>query len=434
MRAEAATNTEEDRFQDSPGGVAAGLAEEFQRIRNATEALTRPLSPEDCVIQPMPDASPTKWHLAHTTWFWETFLLCPRAPGFQPFHPKFAYLFNSYYNAVGERHARPQRGLVTRPSLDEVYAYREAIDRQMQALLDVEPQTPDLTALMQLGCNHEQQHQELILTDIKYTLSCNPLRPAYQPPIPVSSSPARPLNWKHFEEGIYWIGFEGEAFAFDNESPRHRVFLEAFDLGNRLVTNAEFLDFMNDGGYAHPELWLSDGWNTINSCSWRAPLYWEEVEGTWWMQTLGGMREVIPDEPVCHVSYYEADAYARWAGARLATEAEWEVAAQELPRVGNFVENGHFHPAPANRSRNGELQQMYGDVWEWTGSSYLAYPGYHPAEGALGEYNGKFMCNQMVLRGGSCATPQDHIRPSYRNFFPADARWQFSGIRLARDA
>lgn len=433
MCATAAASSEEASHRRLQAADNEGFAGHFQRVRDFTEALTQPLSPEDCVIQPMPDASPTKWHLAHTTWFWETFLLSPRVPDFQPFHPRFGFLFNSYYNAVGERHARPNRGLVTRPSLEEVYAYRSHVDRAMQALLDVHEPTPELASLMELGWNHEQQHQELILTDIKYTLSCNPIRPAYQPAKGIENGKPVELRWKAFEEGVYWIGFEGEGFAFDNEYPRHRQFLEGFELANRLVTNEEYLAFMHDGGYGRPELWLSDGWNTINSLGWRAPLYWEEVEGNWWMQTLAGMREVMPSEPVCHVSYYEADAFARWAGSRLPTEAEWEVAAHDVPIRGNFVESRRFHPAPASASRNGDLQQLYGDLWEWTGSSYLAYPGYKPAEGALGEYNGKFMCNQMVLRGGSCATPQEHIRPSYRNFFPADARWQFSGIRLARD-
>jgi ergothioneine biosynthesis protein EgtB len=307
------------------------------------------------------------------------------------------------------------------------------VDRGIQSLLDSEGVDSDLESLLVLGINHEQQHQELILTDIKYTLSCNPLQPAYKPALTAEESVSPPVQWKHFEEGLHWIGHEGDSFAFDNESPRHRVFTEAFDLATRPVTNDEFLAFIADGGYSRPELWLSDGWMAVNSEGWRAPLYWEEQEGQWSMQTLAGPWDVVLAEPVCHVSYYEADAYARWAGARLATEAEWEIAAASLPIQGNFVESGHYHPAPAPSVSPSDLTQMYGDVWEWTGSSYLGYPGYRPVEGALGEYNGKFMCNQMVLRGGSCATPQSHIRGTYRNFFPPSARFQFSGIRLARD-
>jgi ergothioneine biosynthesis protein EgtB len=423
----------EHRDQAGNGNASPGLAGRYQEVRQVTEALAAPLSPEDCVIQPMPDASPTKWHLAHTTWFFETFLLARLVEGYTPFHPSFGYLFNSYYNAVGERNARHRRGLVTRPSLDEVYEYRGYVDRQMQALLDSDEHTPELAALVQLGLHHEQQHQELIVTDIKYTLSCNPLRPAYLPAAGLDERQPEPLHWKSFGEGLYWIGYEGGGFAFDNESPRHRVFLESFELGSRLVTNGEYLAFMEDGGYSRPELWLSDGWNTVNTQGWNAPLYWEQHDGRWWQQTLAGLRAPLPAEPVCHVSYFEADAYARWAGARLATEAEWEAAAADELIDGNFLEDRRFHPAPAPPAAEGALTQIFGDAWEWTGSSYLAYPGYRPVEGALGEYNGKFMCNQMVLRGGSCATPASHIRPTYRNFFPTDARWQFSGIRLARD-
>ncbi len=425
-----ATRTE----QTGDGHSGTGLAGRYQEVRQFTEALAAPLSPEDCVIQPMPDASPTKWHLGHTSWFFETFLLSPRIDGYEPFNPRFGYLFNSYYNAVGDRNARHRRGLVTRPSLAEVYEYRSHVDRQMQALLDAEEHSAGLAALVRLGLHHEQQHQELILTDIKYALACNPLQPAYLPALEPDGRPPVPMRWKGFAEGLYWIGYEGDGFAFDNESPRHRVFLESFELGSRLVTNEEYLAFMEDGGYSRPELWLSDGWNTINAQGWDAPLYWEHIDGRWWQQTLGGPREPSPAEPVSHVSYFEADTYARWAGARLATEAEWELAAAEEPMAGNFVEGGRFHPAPAPLAPDGTLTQMFGDAWEWTGSSYLPYPGYRPAEGALGEYNGKFMCNQMVLRGGSCATPQSHIRSTYRNFFPTDARWQFSGIRLARDS
>jgi ergothioneine biosynthesis protein EgtB len=410
-----------------------GLASRYQEVRNFTESLTAPLAPEDTVIQPMPDASPTKWHLAHTSWFFETFILGTRVAGYRPFHPRFAFLFNSYYNAAGDRHARPNRGLVSRPTLGEVYAYRGHVDRQIQALLDADGADDELESLMVLGVNHEQQHQELILTDIKYTLSCNPLLPAYKTDLPAAANFSTPLRWMPFTEGLHWIGHNGGGFAFDNESPRHRVFTESFELASRLITNDEYLAFMDDGGYSRPELWLSDGWAAVNADGWHAPLYWEERDGIWSVQTLGGPRHIVGSEPVCHVSYYEADAYARWAGARLPTEAEWEIAATTMPIKGNFVEDGYLHPAPAPAGASG-LTQVYGDCWEWTGSAYLGYPGYRPAEGALGEYNGKFMCNQMVLRGGSCATPRSHIRDSYRNFWPPSTRFQFTGIRLARDA
>jgi ergothioneine biosynthesis protein EgtB len=382
----------------------------------------------------MPDVSPTKWHLAHTSWFFETFVLIPTLPHYSPFHPMYGYLFNSYYNAVGERHARPQRGLLTRPTVEEIYQYRAHVDEHMQALLlnGDEARLAAVADVIELGLHHEQQHEELLLTDLKHVLSCNPLRPAYRE---LPSSPAGtsgPLGWQAYPGGIAWLGHDGAGFAFDNELPRHRVFLEPFRLGTRLVTNGEYLAFMADGGYTRPELWLSDGWNTVNAQDWQAPLYWEQRDGNWHEFTLGGLRPVAPNAPVCHVSYYEADAYARWAGARLPTEVEWEVAAAALRPAGNFVESEAFHPVPAPPGDG--LRQMYGDVWEWTASAYSPYPGFRPTAGALGEYNGKFMCSQLVLRGGSCATPLSHIRASYRNFFPPDARWQFSGIRLANDA
>jgi len=423
--------TEELQAQQPPG--AAELANRYQEVRRFTETLCAPLSPEDCVIQPMPDASPTKWHLAHTSWFFETFILAPRTPGFKPFHPQFGYLFNSYYNAVGDRHARPARGLISRPGLDEVYRYRAHVDMRMNALLDSgEPARLDgLEPLLELGLHHEQQHQELILTDLKYTLACNPLRPAYHQRIAASPGSPAGLRWHDFAEGLHWIGHAGEGFAFDNESPRHRVFSEAFRLADRPATNAEFAAFIEDGGYDRPDLWLSDGWAAVQANTWSAPLYWERHGSTWWTQTLAGMQEVRPSEPVTHVSYYEADAYARWAAARLPTEAEWELAASEVLVDGNFADSAYYHPKTAEPGTG--LKQIFGDVWEWTASAYLPYPGYRTADGALGEYNGKFMCNQMVLRGGSCATSMSHIRPTYRNFFPPEARWQFSGIRLARD-
>jgi len=413
-------------------------------VRRFTEKLCETLAVEDYVIQSMPDASPTKWHLAHTSWFFETFILSPEQPDYRPFHRRFGYLFNSYYNAVGERHSRPHRGLLSRPTVEEVYHYRAHVDRHMLHLLN-DSDACRLHALaprLELGLHHEQQHQELILTDIKHALSCNPLKPAYLEGRGQESGvrgqaetrPSRPAEWKAYAEGLHWIGHDGPGFAFDNETPRHRVFLQPFQLASDLVTNGEYRAFMEDGGYTRPELWLSDGWNAVNARGWNAPLYWEKQNGRRWLMTLSGMREVDEAEPVCHVSYYEADAYARWAGARLPGEAEWEVTSAEAPIEGNFAESGRLHPAPAGAvARAASPRQLFGDVWEWTSSAYSPYPGFRPLEGALGEYNGKFMCSQMVLRGGSCATPQSHIRASYRNFFPPDARWQFTGLRLARD-
>jgi ergothioneine biosynthesis protein EgtB len=412
----------------------AGLLARYQAVRKMTDQLSRPLCPEDCQIQSMPDASPVKWHLAHTTWFFETFVLAPHASGFKAFHPSFTYLFNSYYNAVGDRLARPKRGLITRPTLEDVYAYRAASDHAMEAYLESAGDTlpAAVAAVVELGLNHEQQHQELILTDIKHALAQNPLRPAYRegvakPPDAI----VRPMGWSFVAGGIKWLGHEGPGFAFDNEGPRHRVYCEPFHLGARLVTTGEFQAFIEDRGYERPEFWLSDGWAAVNAHCWRAPLYWEKIDGEWWFSTLGGFRRVTEAEPVCHVSYYEADAFARWAGVRLPTEAEWESAARDQQPDGNFLECGQYHPQPAIDGAG--IAQCFGDVWEWTGSPYTPYPGARPTAGALGEYNAKFMCNQLVLRGGSCVTPASHIRATYRNFFPPDARWQFSGIRLAKD-
>jgi ergothioneine biosynthesis protein EgtB len=408
-------------------------------VRRFSEALCQPLVTEDYVIQSMPDISPTKWHLAHTSWFFETFVVAPLSPDYRSPHPQYAYLFNSYYVGAGERHCRPQRGLLSRPTVEEVYRYRAHVDEHLLALLDrlEAPQLAALLPVLELGLHHEQQHQELMLTDIKHVFSVNPLRPAYAPqPQAQHRSDAVPaLLWRTYPEGLYWLGHSGAGFIFDNEAPRHRVFLETFQLASRLVTVGEYLAFMADGGYTRPEWWLSEGWQTVQTAGWQAPLYWEQHQGHWWLMTLTGMRQVDENEPVCHVSYYEADAYARWAGARLPTEAEWEIAAAEATRAGNFVESSTWHPVPvaaADASR--PLAQMFGDVWEWTQSPYAPYPGYRPVAGTLGEYNGKFMCNQFVLRGGSCATSVSHIRPTYRNFFPAHARWQFMGIRLAREA
>jgi ergothioneine biosynthesis protein EgtB len=412
---------------------ASALAPRYRAIRAATEALAAPLSAEDCAIQSMPDASPVKWHLAHTSWFFETFVLEPHLPGYRLHDAAFRVLFNSYYNAVGDKHPRPQRGLLSRPSLDAVRDYRAHVDAAMAALLARTEAASGLGGLIDLGLNHEQQHQELILTDVKHLLSCNPLKPAYAPARVVDEpASAAPLDWIAFREGVVEIGHDGAGFAFDNETPRHRQYLEAFALASRPVTNAEYAAFIADGGYRHAELWLSEGWDWVNANGIAAPLYWEDGSGGARQFTLQGLLALESDAPVCHVSLFEADAYARWAGARLPTEAEWELAAGTIPVEGRFAEDGALHPRPAPRVA--PLTQLFGDVWEWTRSAYAPYPGFRPAAGAIGEYNGKFMCNQYVLRGGSCATPRSHIRATYRNFFPAAARWQFSGIRLARDA
>ena len=427
-------------IQESPlstqSASKADFAEQYQRVRRFTEHLCEPLATEDYVIQSMPDVSPTKWHIAHVTWFWETFLLLPALPGYQSLHPQYAYLFNSYYNTLGQRHCRPKRGLISRPTVEETYAYRRYVDEHVLDLVEQldEGQLTALAPIMTLGLHHEQQHQELMVTDIKHVFSCNPLYPAYVERVPTGTSRVPPVEWVSFPEGVYWIGHEGEGFAFDNEGPRHRQFVQSFQLASRLVTNGEYLAFMEDGGYETPLLWLSEGWATVQQEEWKAPLYWEKRDGRWWMMTLSGLREVDLAEPVCHVSYFEADAYARWADARLPTEAEWEVAAHDVPVEGNFVESGLYHPAPLNAtSTAGKLAQMYGDVWQWTQSSYAPYPNFKPGPGAVGEYNGKFMCNQYVLRGGSCATSRSHTRSTYRNFFPTNAQWQFMGIRLAKE-
>ncbi|HSF30914.1 MAG TPA: ergothioneine biosynthesis protein EgtB [Candidatus Tectomicrobia bacterium] len=412
------------------------LVGRYHQVRQFTERLCQPLLTEDYVVQAMPDVSPPKWHLAHTSWFFETFLLASAIPGYRSPHASYAYLFNSYYVAAGERHCRPRRGILSRPTVEEVYRYRAHVDQQMTALLESMDETDVDTwsPLVELGLHHEQQHQELILTDVKYNFACNPLRPAYV--TPTISSPVQAmdaLRWVTVPEGVYRVGHDGQGFAFDNESPRHRCFVEPFQLASRLITNGEYLAFMADAGYERPELWLSMGWDTVQREGWKAPLYWERRDGRWWMMTLAGMQPVQEAEPVCHVSYYEADAYARWADARLPTEVEWEVATRALPIRGNFVEQQTFHPVPLSQTATDAMPaQMYGDVWEWTQSHYSPYPGYTPAPGALGEYNGKFMANQFVLRGGSCATSMSHMRSTYRNFFPAEARWQFMGVRLAR--
>jgi len=424
------------RVGAQPAAGPESLLVAYQRTRAQTLDLAAPLSAEDCLVQSMPDASPVKWHLAHTSWFFETFVLEQALPDFAPYREEFRVLFNSYYVAVGPRHPRPERGMLSRPSLDEVLAYRASVDERMQALFARYPeQIARLADVIELGVHHEQQHQELILTDVKHALSRNPQLPAYRPGRAGAGAgdgaATAPMRWTALPDGVRQIGHAGEGFSFDNERPRHRVFVGDFEIAERLATNAEYREFIDDGGYRRPELWLSEGWDARGAQGWQAPLYWLEREGGWSHHfTLEGARALEADEPVTHVSYYEADAYARWRGVRLPTEAEWEIVAAAREPVGNFLESGRLHPAPLGAAGSG---QFYGDAWEWTGSSYAPYPGFRAPEGAVGEYNGKFMVNQYVLRGGSCATPRSHIRASYRNFFPAAARWQFSGIRLARD-
>jgi len=441
----------------------AALAASYSGVRRQTLDLCLGLSAEDMLVQALvegaPDASPTKWHLAHTSWFFETFLLAQYFKGYRSSHPDFRAIFNSYYNAIGKPPARELRGALSRPSLDEVFAYRQHVDEAMQELLapNRSRELPkEALDLIELGLNHEQQHQELIITDAKHALWSKPARPAWKEPARSATGchggtetpgerdgrngsknlPQNPLKWLQFNEGIHEVGHSGTGFAFDNESPRHKVYLHPFEMASRLATNAEFMEFIADGGYTRPELWLSEGWQTVRQRGWKAPMYWERQEREWLHFTCEGMRPIEPNEPVCHISYFEAEAFARWSGSRLPTEFEWEVAAANRDIRGNFLESGAWHPLPAPESQYSaqELLQIFGDCWEWTSSAYAPYPGYRPAEGAVGEYNGKFMVNQYVLRGGSCATPRSHIRASYRNFFPTHARWQFSGVRLARDA
>ncbi len=414
----------------SAGPPAASIETRYRQVRGASERICEPLETEDFVIQTMGDVSPPKWHLAHTSWFFETFILARFASGYKAFDPHFAALFNSYYEALGERHPRAERGLLSRPTVQQVYSYRRHVDQAMIELLAA-PHSPEVAELATLGLNHEQQHQELLLTDLKHILAANPLRPAYQESASETAGETAPLDWVDYPGGVRGIGREGSGFHFDNEGPRHDTLLRPFALGSRLVTNGEYLELIEDGGYRDHRHWLSAGWATVQERGWQAPLYWEKAGGGWSVYTLAGMRPVDPAEPVCHISYFEADAYAAWAKARLPTEAEWEVAAREEPRTGNLFDGGPCRPAAAPRGPLPPLQ-LYGDVWEWTASPYTPYPGFRAAEGAVGEYNGKFMCNQYVLRGGSCATAADHIRPTYRNFFAPDARWQFSGVRLAR--
>lgn len=422
----------------TPSTKPSSLAQRFDAVRAQTEHLCEPLDTEDYVVSSMADVSPTKWHLAHTSWFFETFILGPHAPGYVSPNPRYAFLFNSYYVQAGERHCRAKRGLVTRPTVREVFEYRAHVSEAMRELMqriEGDPAHP-AHALIELGLHHEQQHQELLVTDIKHVFWMNPLRPVYRErPVLAPRAPSA-SQWRSFEGGVHRIGHQDDGFAFDNEEPAHREFLEDFKLASRLVTNAEYLEFMNDGGYQRSELWLSPGLAMVRDGGWEAPFYWERAGSEWTEFTMAGTRAVAPDEPVCHVSYYEADAFARWAKRRLPTEAEWEVAARGAPITGTFVESECFHPAPVSTEQNasGELAQLYGDVWQWTQSAYVGYPGFKPDTGAIGEYNGKWMADQWVLRGASCATPQSHARLTYRNFFPSDARWQFMGIRLADHA
>ena len=410
------------------------LSTRYRQVRAMSEKLAAPLAPEDQTVQIDWFASPTKWHLAHVTWFFETFVLEQAMPRYTGFHPAFRELFNSYYNSVGDQFPQQLRGTLSRPTVAEVMEYRRHVDELMTELLEghAEKLLDDLADVVVLGLHHEQQHQELLVTDIKYVFAHNPIYPVYQPRQPVRSEP-RQLGWIGFPSGVNWVGHDGDEFIFDNEAPRHRVFLEAFELASRPVTNGEYLEFIEDGGYEQPDHWLSLGWKTACEQGWKAPLYWHRRDDGWHHYTLAGLRKVEKSEPVCHVSYFEADAYARWADARLPTEQEWEIASANVPINGNLVDNWHFHPLPAPDSDAGPLQ-MFGDVWECTASHYSPYPGYTTRAGALGEYNGKFMCNQFVLRGGSCATPREHTRRTYRNFFPPHLRWQFQGFRLARDA
>ena len=426
------------------------LRDRFHQVRKFTDALCVGLEPEDCVVQSMPDVSPAKWHLAHTTWFFETFILKKFVPGYRAEIPEYAYLFNSYYNAAGDMHRRDLRGLISRPTVSEAQRYRESIDSHMDDLLSNadEKLLDEIEPLLVLGVHHEQQHQELLITDIKHVFAQNPLYPVFrQRNGDVAAKKITPIRFIDSEETVTAIGHDGNGFAYDNEGPRHQALVHAFSLATRPVTNGEFIAFIEDNGYRRPEFWLSLGWMTVNEQRWNAPLYWTKRDGAWWNFTLSGLRRVDQSEPVTHVSYFEADAYANWAGARLPTEFEWERATLSCPIEGNFVETELFHPAPVAVAPNAfgavsaerpeqyrDLVQMFGDVWEWTRSAYSPYSGYRAEPGALGEYNGKFMCNQYVLRGGSCATSRTHIRRTYRNFFQPEKRWQFTGIRLARDA
>ncbi len=423
-----------------PGGQCSApqLAEHYSSVRQRSTELCAALVPEDYVVQAMPDVSPPKWHLAHTAWFFETFILAAYERPARIFCKDFAFLFNSYYETVGPFHARAQRGVLARPTCDEVQRYRCDVDTRMLEVLASCAARPAADAaaiaqLTELGLQHEQQHQELLLMDIKYNFFANPLRPAYRNAPPRQPSPHRPLGWNTLTAGVYDIGAPADgSFRFDNEGGRHKVYIEPVALADRLVTNAEYRAFMEAGGYQQADLWLSEGWQQVKTQGWRHPLYWVQLGQDWYEFTLDGLRPLDPEAPVCHVSYFEADAFARWRECRLPTEAEWEAQAQQLVLVGPFAEAGALHPLPASAAQAASAQ-FFGDLWQWTASAYAPYPGFRPGPGALGEYNGKFMCNQYVLRGGACVTPRSHVRYSYRNFFPAHSRWMFSGIRLARE-
>ena len=415
--------------------------ENYTETRKLTEKICAPLQTEDYVLQPMADVSPPKWHLGHTTWFFETFLLKRFLKDYKPFHPQFSFIFNSYYESIGERVLRVNRGNLSRPTVNDVMAYRAYVDKHMILLFNTigENDEAEFGKFFTIGINHEQQHQELLITDIKYILYNNPLMPAYLDKDQLSKTGkvqvTKPLEYLPVEGGLHYIGYKGDGFAWDNEKPAHKVYTDDFKIANRLITNGEFIEFINDGGYRKFNLWQGEGWDKVKAEQWQAPLYWEMTDGQWMNYTLLGIQPVNLNEPVTHVSFYEADAYASWAGARLLTEPEWEIAAHQYhadSENGNFMDSENWQPVAATENENKTCAQMLGDVWEWTYSGYFPYPGYQREEGALGEYNGKFMINQMILKGGSCATPKNHIRTTYRNFFHPDKRWQFSGIRLAK--
>ncbi|MDP2761105.1 MAG: ergothioneine biosynthesis protein EgtB [Sideroxyarcus sp.] len=412
--------------------MTAALIERFNTVRTRSESLCAPLEIEDYGIQAMENASPPKWHLAHATWFFETFILVPFAPNYRVFRSEFAYLFNSYYETAGTFFPRPQRGMLSRPTVAEVMRYRAQVDMALCELLaNLPPQhAADILQRVQLGIEHEIQHQELLLMDTLYNFSVNPLLPAYHAVVMPQTNPLPPPEWQRFSGGAIEVGHDGAGFAYDNECPRHKIWLNDFRLATRLISNAEYLAFIEDDGYRRVDLWLSDGWHTRNTPGWQTPLYWFRRDDAWWHFDLTGAHPLREDEPVSHLSYYEADAYARWAGKRLPTEAEWEQAASTHAISGSFLDAGLFVPQPAQQAG---MTQLFGELWQWTQSAYLPYPGFHPLPGTLGEYNGKFMCDQMVLRGGCCVTAQDHVRASYRNFFRAADRWMFSGLRLAED-
>ncbi|MGM0657712.1 MAG: ergothioneine biosynthesis protein EgtB [Pseudomonadota bacterium] len=412
------------------------LSRRLDKVRSATEALVETLAPEDQNLQSMPEVSPAKWHRAHTTWFFETFVLAPHARGYECYNPAFAELFNSYYNGVGRQHPRPRRALLSRPDADEIGRYRRHVDRALEKLLArcSTAVSERIAPLIELGINHEQQHQELMLTDLKHAFSFNPLAPRLGRGRQRSGASPRPARFIGHEGGMVEIGATGAGFCFDNETPRHKIWLPCdFELADRPVNCGEYLEFIADGGYSEPLLWLSDGWAWVRENGIEAPLYWSRSDAGWQILTLDGPRAIDPAETVCHLSFYEAQAFAEWSGARLPNEAEWESVAAREPVRGNFADAGRYHPEPPKHCDEEGPAALFGDVWEWTSSAYAPYPGFKSAEGAIGEYNGKFMANQMVLRGGSCATPPGHVRPSYRNFFYPPDRWQFSGVRLARD-